>query len=89
MSKCNPRVFSKPESSKDEALAEQAIAWFSKQQTGGLSTRDTIRFQTWKAQSPAHERAYREISQLWGDADFTQALTQTALSYRPTEKGSM
>ncbi|MGZ8171632.1 MULTISPECIES: FecR family protein [Methylobacter] len=81
-------IFSKSDNEQDELIAEQAIAWFTRLQLNSLSNQEKLQFQSWKAQSPAHEQAYEEISQLWNNTDFNLALGQTKLSYplRQTEQ---
>ena len=74
-------VFSKPAGAEENRIAEQAIVWFSKTRSGALTPQENARFQHWKKQSPVNERAYREVSQLWHDDDFVQALSVTGLSY--------
>lgn len=83
-------IFSKPDSEQDELIAEQAIAWFTRLQLNSLSSHEKLQFQAWKAQSPAHEQAYEEISRLWNNTDFNLALGQAELSYpmRRTEQKS-
>ncbi len=81
MKKPADTIFSKPDSEQDELIAEQAVAWFTRLQLNSLSSREKLQFQNWKAQSPAHEQAYEEVSQLWQNADFNLALGQAKLSY--------
>lgn len=74
-------IFSKPNSEQDEMIAEQAIAWFTRLQLNSLSSNEKLQFQIWKAQSPAHEQAYKEVNQLWNNTNFNLALGQAKLSY--------
>lgn len=85
MGKPKKPLFSKPASERDNLIAEEAIVWFTRLQSAALSPQEKIRFQTWKTQSPVHEQAYNEVSQLWDDADFNQALKLSSLSYNPTK----
>lgn len=72
--------FNETESSPEDRISEQAIAWFSRLHADTVSETDKERFQHWKQQNPAHERAYLEIVRLMEDADFNRALKETPLT---------
>lgn len=72
--------FSRPDNEQADQIAEQAIVWFARLQSGDLSAEERFCFQIWKMQSPAHRQAYSEASQLWDDSDFNQALKLIGLS---------
>lgn len=78
--KAPKQPFSRPDNEQADQIAEQAIVWFARLQSGELSTEERLCFQTWKMQSPAHRQAYSEASQLWDDSDFNQALKRIGLS---------
>lgn len=77
--------FSKLASDQDNLVAEEAIVWFTRMQSGDVASEDKIGFQAWQAQSPAHGQAYKEVAQLWEDDDFNQALKLSSLSYTPAK----
>jgi transmembrane sensor len=49
----------------DSALAREAHAWARTLATGAPTTEDGAAFQAWRAQSPAHERAWAEAARAW------------------------
>jgi transmembrane sensor len=86
MSKPTKQVhFSKPATDQDNLIAEEAIVWFTRMQSGDVSGADKIGFQAWQSQSPAHGQAYHEVAQLWDDADFNHAIKLSNLSYTPAK----
>ncbi len=62
----------------DPALAREAHAWARALATGAPSTADGAAFRAWRAQSPAHERAWVEAARAWRELGrVTQAYAQT------------
>ncbi|MCJ8055375.1 FecR family protein [Shinella curvata] len=52
---------------RDRALIEkEAVAWFTRM-NGKPTKAEQVDFASWRALSPDHERAYREVGSLWGD----------------------
>jgi transmembrane sensor len=80
MTNPKPMIFSKPESSQHNQIAEEAMAWFSRLQTGDVSNLENSRFQNWLSQSPTHRQAYEEVLSFWHDTDFNQALKISSLN---------
>ncbi|WP_175239519.1 FecR/PupR family sigma factor regulator, partial [Achromobacter deleyi] len=49
----------------DSALEREAHAWARALATGAPTTEDGAAFKAWRAQSPAHERAWAEAARAW------------------------
>lgn len=50
-----------------ELLKSEAAGWIVRLTSGEASERDADALQRWRAQSPEHERAFREAAHLWKD----------------------
>ncbi|MCK9395814.1 MAG: DUF4880 domain-containing protein, partial [Methylobacter sp.] len=48
-----------------ERLEQEAVAWHTRLTSGDISSVERTRFELWLKQSPAHDRAYRKIKNLW------------------------
>lgn len=48
-----------------ELIEKEAVAWHTRLTSGDISPFDLTRFELWRKQSPAHDRAYRKIESLW------------------------
>lgn len=53
--------------SNNDLLSDEAAAWFARLGRGHLSEQDLREFETWKHRSPAHQRAWAEVCNLWKD----------------------
>lgn len=60
----------------EEAIDEQAAAWFARLRAPTLSPAEKAAFAAWRRQSPAHQRAFDEICLLWGDVQLRRALLE-------------
>ncbi|MBO3274473.1 FecR family protein [Pseudomonas schmalbachii] len=58
-----------PQQNCQQVIDELAAKWFSRQRSGTFDARERQALDRWLAEDPAHERAYREIEQLWADFD--------------------
>ncbi|MBK8815570.1 MAG: DUF4880 domain-containing protein [Methylococcaceae bacterium] len=74
MTDYNSAPFSRPGNAQDERIAQEALAWFSRQQIGELTRREQQEFMSWHAQSPEHRQAYQEAETFWHDTEFNRAL---------------
>ncbi|NOT11194.1 MAG: FecR family protein [Methylococcaceae bacterium] len=72
-----------PDSNSCNRVDKEAMAWFSRQRTGGLSAKEQALFQAWQAKSPAHRQAYQDVQALWDDTDFNQAIRLASLKRQP------
>ena len=70
------------ESELNNDIDEQAVAWFTRLQADNVTGEEKASFLRWLNQADAHRDTFNEISQLWGDADLLQALTDTAQKQR-------
>ncbi|WP_173050463.1 FecR family protein [Nitrospira sp. KM1] len=61
----------------DHAIAEEAARWFVRLRAQDISTDERRAFERWRAQRSLHDRAYREICDLWNDAAFNAASIQS------------
>ncbi|MFZ2170459.1 MAG: FecR family protein, partial [Methylococcaceae bacterium] len=85
MTKAQATIFSPPDNAQDDLIAEQAIAWYTRMQSNTVSSHEQTQFKIWKTRSPAHQRVYEEITQLWNAPAFNLALGQASLSYSPEQ----
>jgi transmembrane sensor len=74
-----------PDNTPCNRVDKEAMVWFSRQRTGGLSAKEQALFQAWQAKSPAHRQAYQDVQALWDDTDFNRALKLTGLKRKPVE----
>lgn len=65
------------ESSLEELIDEQAVAWFARLRADNVSREEKAAFADWLQQSPSHQNAFDEICLLWGDTQLKQALGET------------
>ena len=49
----------------DPDVMKEATAWFMREAAAGFSQADRRRLDEWRAQSPAHARAYQRVQALW------------------------
>lgn len=70
------------ESELNDDIDEQAVAWFTRLRADNVSSEEKTAFLRWLNQADAHRETFDEISQMWGDADLLQALTETAQKHR-------
>src|SRR5688572_15919713 len=54
-------------SNNDLLLSDEAAAWLARLGRGDLSEQDIKEFETWKYRSPAHQRAWADVCDLWND----------------------
>lgn len=52
---------------REEAIAEEAAGWVARLSSRDATAEDRRRFEEWRAQSPDHATAFKEMSALWGD----------------------
>lgn len=48
-----------------DRLEQEAAAWYARRMSGNMDIGERDRFEQWRAQSPAHDSAYRKIENLW------------------------
>lgn len=48
-----------------DRLEQEAVAWYARRMSGNMDIGERDRFEQWRAQSPAHDSAYRKIENLW------------------------
>lgn len=65
----------------DSALAREAHAWARALATGAPTTADGAAFKAWRAQSPAHERAWADAARAWRELG---RATQAYAAARPS-----
>jgi len=75
-----------PFTSDEEALAEQAIAWFARLRSEPVSLEDRQAFEAWRRQSPLHAQAYENICALWDDPALKTAAANAAHSSVPIQR---
>ncbi|PPD48680.1 MAG: iron dicitrate transport regulator FecR [Methylobacter sp.] len=69
-----------PHNSHEDAIAEQAIAWFSRLRASSVSAKQRKQFAAWLAADPAHQKAYQQAEAFWVHPDFTGLLGEAELS---------
>jgi transmembrane sensor len=57
-----------PRQPMNTQIYEEASDWLVKHRTGELGEADRVAFDSWLRTSPAHVRAYLEMSEIWEDA---------------------
>ncbi|MBK8380040.1 MAG: DUF4880 domain-containing protein [Nitrospira sp.] len=57
----------------DSQLMKEATAWFMRQAADDFSGAERRRLDAWRAQSPAHARAYHQVQALWNAPELQQA----------------
>jgi len=66
--------------SSDDAVAEQAMAWFARLRADTVSEQQRVEFAAWLAAEPAHQHAYQSVQDFWVNPDFTELLAASKLS---------
>lgn len=61
---------------------KDATAWFMRQAADDFSCIEQRRLDAWRAQSPAHERAYRQVQVLWNAPEMQQAAARSVAGDR-------
>ncbi|MGP0630121.1 FecR family protein [Nitrospina sp. 32_T5] len=51
------------------SVSDEAIAWFTRLQSGDVTEETLRQFETWRASSPLHAVEYDRISSIWNDLD--------------------
>lgn len=69
-----------PSSTHPDAIAEQAITWFTRLRRENVSVAEQQQFAAWYAASPTHQQAYDEVLTFWEDETFTTLLQAAPLS---------
>lgn len=59
--------FSRPLTQREATLSDAALRWFARVTAEDVSSEELCRFEAWKQKNPAHDRAYREVRELWVD----------------------
>lgn len=67
-----------PAESCENALEEQAAAWFLRIQEGDCSAAERQEFEDWLAASPEHRREYQQYVQLWSNLDQVGGMAKDA-----------
>ncbi len=62
-----------PASVSESSLIEEATAWFVRQAAEDFSEAERRRLDAWRAQSPAHARAYLQVQTFWSAPELRQA----------------
>lgn len=62
-----------PDSSRDEAVADEALDWFARLRNTTPAVADQAEFQAWLRQSPRHAEAFDELEAIWGSSAFLAA----------------
>lgn len=66
----------------DAQLMKEATTWFMRQEADDFSGTDRRGLDAWRAQSPAHARAYRQVQALWDAPELQQAAARSVASDR-------
>jgi ferric-dicitrate binding protein FerR (iron transport regulator) len=64
-----------------DPLIRDALAWVVRLKSGEATLEDAEQLISWRAQSPAHERAFRDAVKCW------KAIGPALVSDRPTKRG--
>jgi transmembrane sensor len=62
-----------PDSSRDEAVEDQALDWFARLRNATPAAAEQAEFQAWLLQSPRHAEAIEELEAIWGSPAFAAA----------------
>jgi transmembrane sensor len=62
-----------PDSSRDEAVEDQALDWFARLRNATPGAAEQAEFQAWLRQSPRHAEAIEELEAIWGSPAFAAA----------------
>jgi len=66
----------------NNALDEQAVAWFIRLRADNVTSEEKASFLLWLNQSDMHRETFDDIGKLWGDNDLLQALGVSAQKHR-------
>lgn len=58
----------------DDAVDEQAVAWFIKLRGNDVTAADWAHFDRWVSQSESRRQAFNELCEMWGDPDLIKVL---------------
>lgn len=72
------------EQTQQDALAEQAMAWFARLRADDVTAEQRMQFAAWLAVDPQHQQAYQSVEAFWQHPDFTEVLAAARLS-TPTQ----
>jgi len=53
----------------NQSVADEAVIWFTRLQSGDITQEERFQFETWRARSPLHAKEFARINVLWDDLD--------------------
>ena len=71
---------------EDVRAAEEAAGWFARLQGEAATGEDWLAFERWLAASPAHERAYDRLEQLWVELDQAEIVRDLGAPPQPARR---
>jgi transmembrane sensor len=54
---------------KPDEIEDEAVRWFTRMQSADISIQQTLQWQSWMSEDPAHAEAYRRIEETWHRLD--------------------
>lgn len=73
----NPSI---TDQTNQDAVAEQAMAWFARLRADDVTTEQRVQFVVWLEIEPQHKQAYQNVEAFWQHPDFTEVLAAAKLS---------
>tara|TARA_R110000772_G_scaffold49123_1_gene112353 strand:+ start:61635 stop:62639 length:1005 start_codon:yes stop_codon:yes gene_type:complete len=66
-----------------DAAMTEALDWFTRRQSGTITSGEAHTFEVWRAAHPANARAYERVAGLWASPEFAHALETQAPATPP------